>query len=376
MARPSRHAKQFNLAPEVSPEADIETKPLPGEVLDIQRMRFRSQFAKTAMCRYFNLRGGCRNGESCLFAHGPHELQARPNLTKTALCRAWREAGGCSLSASDCPFAHGVEELRATATYRQTVLCPKFLHGMCTLGDLCRHAHIEMKQPVDSPLHSLDQSLDADPAEEMPMATHFDKVHVSVRKTADLHQAQRAEVARLELRLLLQNNAGLEEAMQKRAGCLRTRSAEQFHDETQEELLPPLATMRPGARRPTRGIARTAAARAPLVPGPLQEFPIRSPATSANVVPPDRGLCLNMLVTSPMDQRLACNQFPQDGLPTPAPVCAQPVSPQAVMPWIQGAMLPQPELGRPLQLSHMDTYQNGVEFARMLAEAMPDHYED
>merc|ERR1719253_1878644 len=79
--------------------------------------RFRAQFWKTEMCRFW--RSGCRNGKLCPFAHGEEELCNRPDLCKTSLCQRWAK-GACPLEANECRFAHGRLDLRAT---------PNFMHG-------------------------------------------------------------------------------------------------------------------------------------------------------------------------------------------------------------------------------------------------------
>lgn len=108
------------------------------EAEELQQARFRSQFRKTEMCRYF--RSGCRNGSACQYAHGEPELQGRPDLTKTSLCRRWAKSS-CPLSAEECRFAHGASDLRVTAQYEKIALCKAFAHGRCKLGASCRFAH-------------------------------------------------------------------------------------------------------------------------------------------------------------------------------------------------------------------------------------------
>lgn len=112
--------------------------PEDDEAQELQRARFRSQFRKTEMCRYF--RSGCRNGSACQYAHGDHELTGRPDLTKTSLCRRWAK-NSCPLSPDECRFAHGASDLRVTAQYEKIALCKAFVHGRCKLGASCRFAH-------------------------------------------------------------------------------------------------------------------------------------------------------------------------------------------------------------------------------------------
>mmetsp|Transcript_88709 Transcript_88709/g.170042 ORF Transcript_88709/g.170042 Transcript_88709/m.170042 type:complete len:396 (+) Transcript_88709:50-1237(+) len=83
-----------------------------------KRDRFRSQFFKTEMCKFY--RTGCRNGNTCEFAHGQEELSIRPDLTKTSLCREWQK-GVCKLPPSECQFAHGQQDLRMTRAYQMSL---------------------------------------------------------------------------------------------------------------------------------------------------------------------------------------------------------------------------------------------------------------
>lgn len=79
--------------------------------------RFRAQFWKTETCRFW--RSGCRNADSCPFAHGEEELHQRPDLVKTSLCQRWAK-GTCPLEAHECRFAHGPLDLRTTPNYAKS----------------------------------------------------------------------------------------------------------------------------------------------------------------------------------------------------------------------------------------------------------------
>ena len=39
----------------------------------------------------FNLKGNCRKGESCTYAHTEAELRSQPNLRKTKMCVNWKD---------------------------------------------------------------------------------------------------------------------------------------------------------------------------------------------------------------------------------------------------------------------------------------------
>mmetsp|Transcript_13771 Transcript_13771/g.32393 ORF Transcript_13771/g.32393 Transcript_13771/m.32393 type:complete len:698 (-) Transcript_13771:133-2226(-) len=66
------------------------------------------ELAKTKFCKHA-LRGFCRYGESCAYAHTATELMPRPNYTKTKICVRFL-SGTCTQQ--DCSYAHGLHELR------------------------------------------------------------------------------------------------------------------------------------------------------------------------------------------------------------------------------------------------------------------------
>ncbi|CAK0871075.1 unnamed protein product, partial [Prorocentrum cordatum] len=103
------------------------------------RARFRAQFRKSELCRFYPT--SCNRGDGCNFAHSPEELHRAPDLTKTSICRAWK-AGHCPMDLSECSFAHGYDDLRVTTVFLKSAPCKMFLQrGRCDLGSSCRHAH-------------------------------------------------------------------------------------------------------------------------------------------------------------------------------------------------------------------------------------------
>jgi len=104
----------------------------PGSKVDISR-----QLTKTKMCMHF-LKGKCRYGQECSYAHNEIELKGRPNLRKTRICKNF-EMGSCDNPF--CAFAHGSDELRGTDGVWKTVLCAKWLNNTCRAGPRCRFAH-------------------------------------------------------------------------------------------------------------------------------------------------------------------------------------------------------------------------------------------
>lgn len=113
-----------------------------------KRGKGKSAFQRTKMCVHF-LKGRCRAGVECPWAHGADELRGRPDLRKTRLCELFIK-GKCPLDSEQCVFAHSREELRATEDLYKTTLCRFWLVGNCKAGVACRHAHgkAELREKV------------------------------------------------------------------------------------------------------------------------------------------------------------------------------------------------------------------------------------
>jgi len=109
--------------------------------------KLQARLRKTKVCGYWK-QGYCKNGNSCIFAHGESEIQERPTLLKTSICKAWQQ-GTCT--DPDCKFAHGKKELRKKGVVHKTVMCKWFLDGTCRSGENCRYAHSpsELRQSQD-----------------------------------------------------------------------------------------------------------------------------------------------------------------------------------------------------------------------------------
>ncbi|PHJ22587.1 zinc finger (ccch type) motif-containing protein [Cystoisospora suis] len=102
--------------------------------------RIEDQFFRIKLCPKY-VRGLCRKGSRCSYAHTEEQLRDVPNLWKTKLCSAYRFGKTCPLEEA-CPYAHGEEELRSTADYYKTKLCKFWMReGRCEAGKACRHAH-------------------------------------------------------------------------------------------------------------------------------------------------------------------------------------------------------------------------------------------
>ncbi|CAE7400378.1 zfs1 [Symbiodinium microadriaticum] len=67
-------------------------------------------FKRTQLCMFW-VRGACKRGSSCAFAHGEAQLRESPDLSKTKICKKF-QTGACPLG-EECTFAHCREELRS-----------------------------------------------------------------------------------------------------------------------------------------------------------------------------------------------------------------------------------------------------------------------
>ena len=68
---------------------------------------------KTEICRYWEMYGECKFGDSCAFAHGESELKKRKMTFnyKTKPCKQFFELGYCSYGCR-CQFSHKKEDLK------------------------------------------------------------------------------------------------------------------------------------------------------------------------------------------------------------------------------------------------------------------------
>jgi len=102
-----------------------------------QRACFQDQLRKTKLCVY-HLKGSCKNGRSCSYAHSDVELQSAPDLKKTRLCKAFA-SGACDNP--KCTYAHSAEELRSSEMFFKKTLCIWYARDKCRNGAQCRFAH-------------------------------------------------------------------------------------------------------------------------------------------------------------------------------------------------------------------------------------------
>jgi hypothetical protein len=104
------------------------------------RVDISRQLHKTKLCKHY-LRGKCRYGVECSYAHDEQERRLRPDLRKTRTCRLF-EQGKCD-DGDRCPYAHGSQELRGTEGVWKTVLCASLVfyrhHGCFEAINSCLH---------------------------------------------------------------------------------------------------------------------------------------------------------------------------------------------------------------------------------------------
>ncbi|KAF4650724.1 hypothetical protein FOZ61_011085 [Perkinsus olseni] len=93
----------------------------------------RDRLFKTKVCRYF-IKGRCKYGDACTYAHWSDELQPRPDLHKTRICNK------LDCTAETCPFAHSIYELRDPPMSSELAPCRAFLQGRCD-DSACPLAH-------------------------------------------------------------------------------------------------------------------------------------------------------------------------------------------------------------------------------------------
>jgi len=68
----------------------------------------RDNFYRTQMCK-FHLKGSCRRGANCRYAHGSSSKRPLPDLRCTRLCQTLTQTGECK--DTSCSFAHVIREL-------------------------------------------------------------------------------------------------------------------------------------------------------------------------------------------------------------------------------------------------------------------------
>ncbi|CAE7826936.1 CTH1, partial [Symbiodinium sp. CCMP2456] len=70
----------------------------------------------TELCSFF-LKGMCRHGTKCNFAHSINDLKEKPDFSKTRLCTNYFKTKSCPYGMR-CSFAHSKDEMRSAARSR------------------------------------------------------------------------------------------------------------------------------------------------------------------------------------------------------------------------------------------------------------------
>eukprot|EP00918_Siedleckia_nematoides_P101470 GHVU01221644.1.p1 GENE.GHVU01221644.1~~GHVU01221644.1.p1 ORF type:complete len:159 (-),score=16.74 GHVU01221644.1:407-883(-) len=105
-------------------------------VPDMSRQRQVKQYYKTRLCPHY-VKGFCKKGESCSYAHSDDELRPSINLDKTKLCQEFLFRR-CTKNGRECRFAHGETELRSTPYYYKSQICKYWMNGHCN-AENCRY---------------------------------------------------------------------------------------------------------------------------------------------------------------------------------------------------------------------------------------------
>eukprot|EP00746_Dinoflagellata_sp_MGD_P078775 gnl/MRDRNA2_/MRDRNA2_31474_c0_seq1.p1 gnl/MRDRNA2_/MRDRNA2_31474_c0~~gnl/MRDRNA2_/MRDRNA2_31474_c0_seq1.p1 ORF type:complete len:475 (-),score=89.44 gnl/MRDRNA2_/MRDRNA2_31474_c0_seq1:174-1598(-) len=123
-------------------EPSLDGSELNDKELQDQKSTFalELQLQKTKLCRY-HMKGLCKHGNDCRFAHGSSQLVQPPNLHKTRMCPDFLAGKQCTNP--NCTFAHDESELKKVNICHKTALCSWFLAGTCRNGSECSFAHGE-----------------------------------------------------------------------------------------------------------------------------------------------------------------------------------------------------------------------------------------
>jgi len=133
---------------------------------------------KTKLCKFFPL-GRCRRGQACSFAHGAHQLRAKPDLFKTQMCLDLLATGVCDFG-ENCKYAHGEAELRGAVSAAQIHVPPPPQSQQYYL----QH-QFQQQQPLQQPQHPrMQQQQQQQRLQQMQ--------HVPQAPMQQMHQVQQA----------------------------------------------------------------------------------------------------------------------------------------------------------------------------------------
>lgn len=95
-------------------------------------------FSKTRLCKFF-LKGRCKRGKRCTWAHSEDDLAARPDFFKTQFCPTLFQAGQCT-AGNGCRYAHASAELRRTNKNSTQLEEPRtFLYAQADPSPVSQH---------------------------------------------------------------------------------------------------------------------------------------------------------------------------------------------------------------------------------------------
>lgn len=119
---------------------------------DEERQRFVNNYKmkiKTELCKNFELKGWCKFGDNCSFAHGRHELQEKTHLHmkyKTKPCQQFHLYGHCNYG-NRCQYLHA-EAIMPNIFHQTTASCnnaERSNYSYSLLQELFRMANSDCK---------------------------------------------------------------------------------------------------------------------------------------------------------------------------------------------------------------------------------------
>lgn len=193
----------------------------------------RDQYFKIKLCP-FHIKGVCKKGDECSFAHDESDIRVGISLKKTRMCHAWQN-GNCNQR--DCRFAHGEGELRSTPDYYKTSMCRYWLKGDCPQKESCRHAHGMHELRERSYRHSNEEKKKIVKEKVEIVEKPEKKFHRSLSQSTSTSYANNLKVQNRQRRL----------SMQMPPPGLEQPDLIEYYDGTQGQhvLLPPTAYVSP-----------------------------------------------------------------------------------------------------------------------------------
>eukprot|EP00746_Dinoflagellata_sp_MGD_P153497 gnl/MRDRNA2_/MRDRNA2_84276_c0_seq8.p1 gnl/MRDRNA2_/MRDRNA2_84276_c0~~gnl/MRDRNA2_/MRDRNA2_84276_c0_seq8.p1 ORF type:complete len:373 (-),score=65.36 gnl/MRDRNA2_/MRDRNA2_84276_c0_seq8:560-1678(-) len=112
---------------------------------------------RTKICKHF-LKGTCRYGDKCGFAHSDDAINEKPNLVKTTMCSRFQK--GCCWKGESCQFAHGRDELKAVPIVQDVPIVAKLSDDNVGKTEvkpnarkrMSRNENLKKAVPIDQPM--------------------------------------------------------------------------------------------------------------------------------------------------------------------------------------------------------------------------------